>query len=389
MIKKIEDPKLFEPGKSLSVTDIISVGGLYQQKLDEDARKEKEAWKLAEAQAAGNTDENGNPIVLKPNTSGFRVDLTNEDGAGYVGTIYMGSEESPVKVLFDTGSDFLAITSDLCLDPKLGKQEAPETVFDPVNLVYKNSGKDLRKCKSTAYLSQKSSTSHKMGGDDEKLDYGSAKLMGKLYSDKTCIDQNKTACANFEFLALYQAQGLDDVDGVLGLAVHPDIKRRNLNYVWNLKNKGLIDRALVSFSVAGPNMDDQSYAIFGGLQAEQIVGGTDGLRKMQTTAYRPYWTQSVKQWALEGKQISYGTELVQKPGGEATYTAIIDTGSSNIAISDDMFKQLKEMWYKDVKGLDCVTDDNFCQVMTPCTQLVSGLKPISFGIGGQTFEMPP
>jgi hypothetical protein len=81
------------------------------------------------------------------------VDLTNEDGAGYVGTIYMGSDETPVKVLFDTGSDYLAITSDLCLDPKLGKQEAPEAVFDAVNMVYKNSNKDLRKCKSTAYLS--------------------------------------------------------------------------------------------------------------------------------------------------------------------------------------------------------------------------------------------
>jgi hypothetical protein len=124
-LKKIEDPKLFEPGKSLSITDIISVGGLYQQKLDDDARKEKAAWKKAEQEAAGNVDENGNPIVIKPtsSSSGFRVDLTNEDGAGYVGTIYLGSEETPVKVLFDTGSDFLAVTSDLCLDPKLGKQE--------------------------------------------------------------------------------------------------------------------------------------------------------------------------------------------------------------------------------------------------------------------------
>jgi hypothetical protein len=66
----------------------------------------------------------------------------------------MGSDETPVKVLFDTGSDFLAITSDLCLDPKLGKQELAEAVFDVNTLTYKNSGKDLRKCKSTAYLSQ-------------------------------------------------------------------------------------------------------------------------------------------------------------------------------------------------------------------------------------------
>ena len=61
---------------------------------------------------------------------------------------------------------------------------------------------------------------------------------------------------NFEFLALYQAKGLDDIDGVLGLAVHPDSKRKNLNYVWTLKNKGYIDNAVVSFSIAGPNKND-------------------------------------------------------------------------------------------------------------------------------------
>lgn len=52
---------------------------------------------------------------------GYRVNLSNDDGAGYVGTIYVGSNERPAKVLFDTGSDYLALTSDLCNDPKLGK----------------------------------------------------------------------------------------------------------------------------------------------------------------------------------------------------------------------------------------------------------------------------
>lgn len=74
---------------------------------------------------------------------------------------------------------------------------------------------------------------------------------------------------------------MDDIDGVLGLAVHPDKKRRDLNYVWKLKNDGLIDRALVSFSTGGSGTgDDQSYAIFGGLNGEQIVGGVNGLKKM-------------------------------------------------------------------------------------------------------------
>jgi hypothetical protein len=114
--------------------------------------------------------------------SGFRVELRNDEGEGYVGTIYVGSEEKPVNVLFDTGSDFLAITSDLCNDPKLGKIEEDTPVFNTTTLSYVHSGKDNRKCKSEAYGSKSSSTAKMIpSADDEKLDYGSAKLQGKLY----------------------------------------------------------------------------------------------------------------------------------------------------------------------------------------------------------------
>lgn len=137
--------------------------------------------------------------TIKPSfsQSGVRVDLTNEDGAGYTGTIYLGSTDKPVKVLFDTGSDFLAVTSSLCDDPKLGKQEERTAVFDPKSLTYKPDSRDLRKCKSIAYNIKDSESSKALGGDDERLDYGSAKLQGKLYQDRTCIDGNKTACTNF------------------------------------------------------------------------------------------------------------------------------------------------------------------------------------------------
>ena len=176
---------------------------------------------------------------------------------------------------------------------------------------------------------------------------------------------------------------MDDTDGVLGLAVHPDAKRRNLNYVWTLKNKGMIDKALVSFSVAGPNMDDQSYAIFGGINSDQIVGGIQGLKKMQTMAYRPEWTQSVKQWALEGQTLLYGEEECQKTGQEKKFPAIIDTGSSNIGVPQQIFSFLKEKWKEAVHDIDCITDDNFCQVMTPCNQIEKKLKPLIFQISGQ------
>ena len=31
-------------------------------------------------------------------------------------------------------------------------------------------------------------------------------------------------------------------------------------------------------------------------------------------AYRPFWTQSVKQWALEGKSFKYNNKECQKAG---------------------------------------------------------------------------
>ena len=97
------------------------------------------------------------------------------------------------------------------------------------------------------------------------------------------------------------------------MAVHPDKKKQNLNYVWNLKNKGMIDKAIISFSTAGPNKEEKSYAIFGGINEEQIVGGVRGLKKMQTFAYRPEWTESTKQWALEGQTVLYGEEEFKTP----------------------------------------------------------------------------
>lgn len=263
-------------------------------------------------------------------------------------------------------------------------------MFNTTSFVYVPSGKDLRKCKSTAYLSKESKSGHRLGKDDEQLDYGSAKLSGKLFNDKTCLDQNKTACVEFDFLGLYQAKGLDDIDGILGLAVHPQKDRRNLNYVWTLKNQKVIDQAIVSFSIAGPESSESSYAIFGGLNADQIVGGVSGLKKIQTMAYRPDWMHSVKQWALEGRNMFYNNEEFIL-GQEQKYPAIIDTGSSNFGVPEKTFNFLKEKWEKDIgrMNLDCVNDDNFCQAMIPCDELAPKLHPVGIQISEYVFEMKP
>jgi hypothetical protein len=158
------------------------------------------------------------------------------------------------------------------------------------------------------------------------------------------------------------------------LAVHPDKKKRNLNYVWNLKDKGVIEKAIVSFSVSGPNKQDQSYAIFGGINEAQIVGGLGGLKKIQTFAYRPEWTNSLKQWALEGQNLFYGEEVsVKDKLNAAKMPAIIDTGSSNIGVPESIFNFLKEKWRAAIPDINCIDDDNFCFVMHPCSSIAKNL----------------
>lgn len=117
---------MFDAGKSLSITDIVNVGGDKKEEammVDKKANiiTENDVKEALSANLASNEAMVGSDFKPSLSGSGFRVDLHNDDGNGYVGTIYIGSEDRPAKVLFDTGSDFLAITSDLCNDPKLGK----------------------------------------------------------------------------------------------------------------------------------------------------------------------------------------------------------------------------------------------------------------------------
>lgn len=98
-------------------------------------------------------------------------------------------------------------------------------------------------------------------------------------------------------MALYQAQGLgSDIDGILGLANHKDSAKRHLNFVWSLKDNKVIDKAVISFSVAS----NESYALFGDYNVTQVVGGAKGLHSLKTFAYLPDFIGANKNWALEG-----------------------------------------------------------------------------------------
>ena len=79
-------------------------------------------------------------------------------------------------------------------------------------------------------------------------------------------------------MALFKAEGLEEnVDGILGLSPHKNDEKRKLHYLWALKDQGIIEKAIVSFSISSSEMDDSPYALFGGINSTQIVGGKEAL----------------------------------------------------------------------------------------------------------------
>jgi len=64
----------------------------------------------------------------------------------------------------------------------------------------------------------------------------------------------------------------------LGLSPHKNEAQRQEHILWSLKKHGLIDRAMVSFSITQNDMKDKPYALFGGFNSSQIVGGNKGLK---------------------------------------------------------------------------------------------------------------
>lgn len=174
-----------------------------------------------------------------------------------------------------------------------------------------------------------------------------------------CIDPIGNRCAkNMQFLALYEARGLGaGVDGILGLSNHHDAEKASLNFVKSLKQSGVIEEAIVSFSVQA----EKSYALFGEMNATQVVGQLQGLHSFKTYGYLPDFMASKKNWALEGLNVLYGSKQLKELKDLKSFPAIIDTGSSTIGLTPQLFDSLRNEWQTSLnRTLDCTTNDDFC-----------------------------
>ena len=98
--------------------------------------------------------------------------------------------------------------------------------------------------------------------------------------------------------------------------------KKQLHYLWSLKDNDIINHAIVSFSITSKEMGETPYALFGGYNSSQIVNGVKGLKTFKN------FQNWLGTWALDGQGMTYGAKPLQKPGQDTNYPAIIDTGSS-------------------------------------------------------------
>jgi hypothetical protein len=113
---------------------------------------------------------------------------------------------------------------------------------------------------------------------------------------------------------------------------------------------------MVSFSVTSKEMGETPYALFGGYNSSQIVGGSAGLKTFKSY---PNWLGT---WALEGQGMFYGGKAMQEPGKDLKYPAIIDTGSSQLSIPPDVFDKIQAEWTAALPDIDCKSDKTFCHI---------------------------
>ena len=117
----------------------------------------------------------------------LKVPLENLNDALYVGTIYLGYPQGqPVKVIFDTGSEYLGVTSSLCDDKQAGNYKFK--VYDAAHNDFIS--KDVpNRCPNSelSYDMHKSQTGKILARTSSSLSYGSANFQGFVWQDITCL----------------------------------------------------------------------------------------------------------------------------------------------------------------------------------------------------------
>ena len=135
------------------------------------------------------------------------------------------------------------------------------------------------------------------------LAYGSAELNGGRNHDYVCLKpwskdvkeveditpammHDNFCVKDIRFMTITESKGMETCDGILGISPKSYAKH---SFLQELKIAGAIDKAIISFSNNflkdsflrnTTGLSEKSYAIFGGYNASQVIGGEEALVKL-------------------------------------------------------------------------------------------------------------
>ena len=146
--------------------------------------------------------------------------LFNYSDFYYVGNLYMGDGLNQLRVIWDTGSEWLVITSYLC--------ETCSSWYD-----YDYSG-EASWTRLTTELDERN--------------YGSVSTQGFYATDTVCLGENSSACVeDFDIFMITWQEGMPSYAGAIsGLATDSD-NTPGPNLIKSLRSSGVITEATFSF----------------------------------------------------------------------------------------------------------------------------------------------
>mmetsp|Transcript_1795 Transcript_1795/g.2348 ORF Transcript_1795/g.2348 Transcript_1795/m.2348 type:complete len:350 (+) Transcript_1795:1196-2245(+) len=165
---------------------------------------------------------------------------------------------------------------------------------------------------------------------------------------------------DIRFMSIMESKGMDTCDGILGIS--PKNYNRHA-FLAELKIGGLIDRGIISFSNAYYKAsfqqkewarDKHSYAIFGGINETQIVGGEEGLVSMPLVQGSKNPTDF---WGVRTRGFAYGKTILMDPSSDDYLLGVVDSGTTLVIVPTVVYENLIHTMaekFKHNKGIDMV-----------------------------------
>jgi hypothetical protein len=291
--------------------------------------------------------EDGHPIVqASGKTMTKTMGVTTN---GYVGKVYFGSDYQPANLLFDTGSQYITVTSSVC-----------------------------KNCESMAYNVESSEFAEDRK-DDRGIEYKERQIhvSTKNYQDRVCLaNSGKNNIQNFcvspmDFYAIKSQKNMySGIDGFFGMG--PNTHKKQRTFLGNFVYQASETPHLTSHSTFGilvsPDTSVRSHEItIGGYNTDVIEQGELGID----------WFSLYKDdsWIVKLTQSFWGQEHI---GVNVTLQAMFNIGFEGIGVPETQFKKIRKALQKQDDDWYCT--HNECYNLKDCSDLHGWVPDWSFSL---------